>query len=353
MATVKAFIRSGKSTKHINLRFRLSDGRGVQIFHTSEIFVIPDTWDAKDQAIKKRIVYNAEERNKINKSVNDRKALILKVYNDRLDSDIVTSEWLELAIDRELHPEKYQDKQEIDTLFKYIDKFIKEAPSRKDKTTGRLLTYNNIQQYKATEKHLHAFASILHREDFSFDEIDQSFNDGFVSYLQSEIIQKDDRGRIQLDKDDQPILIKKSFTANSVGKHIRILKLILNEATASGYNTSTAYNSFHVFTEDTDSIYLSEDELMELKEYNFEKTPYLEHTRDWFLLFAWTGSRFSDLEKISKTDIKDNFITFHRIDIHNHLFPEIKYELIGFGNNSRNEVSAIIKQPYVVTEREA
>lgn len=44
---------------------------------------------------------------------------------------------------------------------------------------------------------------------------------------------------------------------------------------------------------------------------------------------------------------------FHRIDIHNHLFPEIKYELVGFGNNSRNEVSAIIKQPYVVAEREA
>ncbi|NMA73306.1 MAG: tyrosine-type recombinase/integrase [Bacteroidales bacterium] len=51
---------------------------------------------------------------------------------------------------------------------------------------------------------------------------------------------------------------------------------------------------------------------MELKEYNFEKTPYLEHTRDWFLLLAWTGSRFSDLEKISKTDIKDNFITFRQ-----------------------------------------
>lgn len=44
---------------------------------------------------------------------------------------------------------------------------------------------------------------------------------------------------------------------------------------------------------------------------------------------------------------------FQRIDIHNHLFPEIEYELIGFGNNSRNEVSAIIKQPYVLAEREA
>jgi integrase len=34
--------------------------------------------------------------------------------------------------------------------------------------------------------------------------------------------------------------------------------------------------------------------------------------RDWFLLLAWTGCRFSDLEKVVKTDIKDGFITFRQ-----------------------------------------
>ncbi len=311
MATVKAFIRSSKD-KEVNLRFRLSDGRDIQLFHTSEILVIPNTWDAKEQALKKRILYNTQERNNLNKWVNDRKALILKVYSERLDSETVSSKWLDLAIDKELNPQKYKEKQIINTLFKYVDKFIEEAPNRKDKATGKLLTFNNIQQYKATAKHLKAYASMIGCDDFSFEEINQSFNDGFVNYLQSEIIETDNNGKALLDENNQPILRKKSFTANSVGKHIRILKLMLNEATTAGYNKTTTYSNFHVFSEDIDSIYLSEEELTKLKKYDFSKHPYLEHTRDWFLLLAWTGSRFSDLERITHDNIKDGFITFRQ-----------------------------------------
>ena len=37
MTTVKAFIRTGKKDKEVNVRFRLSDGRNVQLFHKSDI----------------------------------------------------------------------------------------------------------------------------------------------------------------------------------------------------------------------------------------------------------------------------------------------------------------------------
>ena len=46
MATVKAFIRSGKKDTFANIRFRLSDGRNIQLFHTSELLVKPSMWDA-------------------------------------------------------------------------------------------------------------------------------------------------------------------------------------------------------------------------------------------------------------------------------------------------------------------
>jgi integrase len=86
----------------------------------------------------------------------------------------------------------------------------------------------------------------------------------------------------------------------------------LNEATRNGINTQTAYNEFHVFNEDVDNVYLDEKELLVLKNADLKKTPHLERVRDWFLLLAWTGCRFSDLEKISRTDIKDGFITFRQ-----------------------------------------
>lgn len=311
MATVKAFIRtSKKKVDKVNIRFRLSDGRSVQIFHASELLIDPDVWDDKEQAIGKRQLY--KDKTTFNKSVNDRKSLILTVYERESDKSKLTSEWLDIAIDKELHPDKYKPKVIIDTLFKFIDKFIEEAPNRKDKKTGRNLTYNNIQQYKATEKHLIAFAESIKKKDFRFDEIDQLFYDGFVAYLQKEIPEIDSNGKPKLNDKEEPILLKESFTANSVGKHIRILKLMLNEATAQGYNKSIDYNTFHVFTEETDTIYLNESELQQLKDKDFSKSPYLDRVRDWFLLLAWTGCRFSDLEKVGKTDIKDGFITFRQ-----------------------------------------
>jgi len=87
---------------------------------------------------------------------------------------------------------------------------------------------------------------------------------------------------------------------------------MLNEATQQGHNTTTNYNSFHVFTEETDTIYLNEAELQKLKDKDLSETPYLDRVRDWFLLLAWTGCRFSDLEKVRPTDIKGDFITFRQ-----------------------------------------
>ena len=71
-------------------------------------------------------------------------------------------------------------------------------------------------------------------------------------------------------------------------------------------------SSFYVFNEDVDNIYLNEDELKQLKEFDFGRMPHLDRVRDWFLLLAWTGSRFSDLDKIGRSDMKANTITYRQ-----------------------------------------
>jgi integrase len=266
----------------------------------SGIFTTPDWYhfvigNKSDDPYKgKRLI--TPEMEEIKTYHNDQKAkfaeIISKIDEELKIADKNNSEWLVTVIDKYHNPIKYNPKAtepEIKTLFQFVTKFIEEAPNRKDKNTGRPLTYNNIQQYKATEKHLKDFAKSIRKKDFEFLDINQSFYDKYVSFLQ-----------------------EKDFTQNSVGKHIRVLKLMLNEATIQGYNTNAYYNSFHVFTEETDTIYLNENELQQLKDTNFSKIPHLDRVRDWFLLLAWTGSRFSDLEKVAKTDIKEGFITFRQ-----------------------------------------
>ena len=306
MATISFRLR-GKGDV-VSLGFRLREGKDIDLLHTSDIKVEVAKWDNKKATLKGS---NTIGKVELEKRISDRKGIIYKVF-DKLDKDSLDNASFNLAIDKALHPEQYADKQVITTLFQFVEHFIEEASERRDKATGRLLTKNNIQQYKATAKHLKAFARRIRKKDFKFEDIDQLFYDAFVQYLQESILDLDQYGKPKTDEDGNPIYIKESFTANSVGKHIRILKLMLNEARKQGYNTSTYYKSFHVFTEDTDAVYLDESELELMRNTDFSKSPYLDRIRDWFLLLAWTGSRFSDLEKVDKTNIKDGFISFRQ-----------------------------------------
>jgi len=312
MATVTAFIRTSKTDKQkpVNVRFRLRDGRAFQLFHKSELNIIADKWDEKLQKIKARCIINVKERNTFDKAVNERKALINDIYS--VKGKDLTSELLEAEIDKALNPQKYEVEPEIKTVFQFVAKFIKDAPNRKDKTTGRPLAKNSLKQYPITGKYLKAFAKSQNKKDFEFTEIDQNFYDKFVEFLQKHQIsytQQNQEGQKVVSK---KVIEAKSSTQNSVGKHIKVLKTMLNEATRQGYNSTNHYNGFRVFMEEVDNVYLNESELQQLKDTDFAGTPYLDRVRDWFLLLSWTGSRFSDLEKVAKADIKDGFITFRQ-----------------------------------------
>ncbi len=314
MATVKAFLRvSTKKVDKANIRFRLSDGRAVQLFHKSKLEINPTLWDAEKECIKSKVLFKEVERVKFNKAIADRKNLILQIYSSKPNNTQLTSEWLEKSIDRYLHPENYENVEaKPKTLFEFFESYLSTIHTRKVVSTGRLLAVNTTRKFPSTLKHLKEFAKIKRKTDFEFNEIDDKFYIEFVDYLQKSIPAIDKNGTPLLNDDGTPKLLKECFTQNSVGKHIKVLKVILNEATREAINTSTAYNQFYVFTEDSDAVYLNETELQLLKDKDFSNSPHLENVRDWFLLLAWTGCRFSDLEKISQTDIKDGFITFRQ-----------------------------------------
>jgi integrase len=266
----------------------------------SGVFTSPDwyefvTGNNSDDPYKgKRLI--TPEMEEIKTYHSDQKAkfaeIISKIDEELKTADKNNSEWLVTVIDKYHNPVKYNPKAaepEIKTLFQYLEHFIKEISNRKDKGTGISIAKNTIKQYNVFEKHLKNFAISIRKNDFEFSDINQSFYNKFVLFLQ-----------------------KKEFAQNTIGKTIKILKTILNEATIQGYNTQAYYNSFHVFKEEIDTIYLNEKELQQLKDTDFSKIQHLDRVCDWFLLLAWTGCRFSDLGKIAKNDIKDGFITFRQ-----------------------------------------
>ena len=125
MASVTAFIRvSRKRIDRANVRFRLRDGRNIQLFHASELEINPSDWDATRQEIKAKVLYDAEKRATFNKAVADRKSMMLEIYNAATVKEDLTSDWLELEIDKRLHPEKYIVEEYRQTFFEAYEEFI-------------------------------------------------------------------------------------------------------------------------------------------------------------------------------------------------------------------------------------
>ena len=115
MTAVKAFIRVSSNKKKIEkevaVRFRVSDGRRIQLFYKSDILVDPAVWDPKRESIKPKILFRPMERVLFDESVRRMKTTLETVYQEAEDKDTLTSESLELLVDKKLHPENYEDEK--------------------------------------------------------------------------------------------------------------------------------------------------------------------------------------------------------------------------------------------------
>ena len=128
MATIRAFIRTSSSKKKKEpsaaVRFRLCDGRARQFFYTSEIMVDPEAWDPKRECLKSKVL-DSIERIKTSRMIANRKNLILDLYNGIADKSIVTSEYLELLIDKTLHPDNYEVEEVVEEKLEFFDAYVK------------------------------------------------------------------------------------------------------------------------------------------------------------------------------------------------------------------------------------
>ena len=125
MATVNAYIRvSTLKKKKVNVRFRLRDGRRVQLFYTSELEISPEYWDAVRQEMKGKVAYDSFARAEFNKAIADHKSSIIEIYHNAPNKEETTSEWLAAEMDKALHPKKYNLIERQETFFQTIESFI-------------------------------------------------------------------------------------------------------------------------------------------------------------------------------------------------------------------------------------
>ena len=105
-------------------------------------------------------------------------------------------------------------------------------------------------------------------------------------------------------------LKEKNYAINYIGRQIKNLKAVLNEASDIGMPTNPAFKNprFAGFQEDVEDVYLNDSELHQLFNLDLQASPHLDVTRDLFLIGCYTGQRHSDWGKLTPQNIRDGFL---------------------------------------------
>jgi integrase len=94
---------------------------------------------------------------------------------------------------------------------------------------------------------------------------------------------------------------------NYFAKIVAVLKTFLNWAAEREYYTGTKHRKFNAPEKDIEVIFLSEEELMKLRNFKFEN-PKLDRVRDIYCVGCGTSLRFSDLMDLKREHIRDGVI---------------------------------------------
>ena len=262
--------------------------RKQTLYLNTKQVIDPQFWNKDFQRANLKKTYDNKLRGKL-----DKLNKILDTYKDEIESIIqdtlskkANSSFFEISDEIKKHFDKKDS-----GLFSVFDEFIK------------------IKRLEVTEKTIYKFRHLkslledyqkVEREKLDFNKITPLFFQKFFSFL----------------------IENKKMLNNTAHKNISFLKTFLIWANVNNYTFNNSYKSFRGKFENNEVIYLTEEELMnlynitdkDLVKYNLqndvEKKPGVEtllKVRDLFCFQCFTGVRFSDIENLSREDLKARF----------------------------------------------
>lgn len=281
MVNINFNLRDAKSATQTPVNCVIRYNNQKLVFPTG-INVPPKFWDNEAQKVKTTKSFPTNPQ--LNERLSGLRTLIQREFRNFENDNGAkpTTDQLKNALKIATNGEP----KEIKTnLLNFILKFADDAKFKVNKTTGKTYTYRTIATYKQLYGLLTQFNSKRKRA-IDFNDIDLEFYNDFTAFLTKE----------------------KQFSVNTIGKFIKTLKTILNEALERGLTNNLKFKSkkFVVIKQDADTIYLNETELLLIRNLDLSHKPKLERVRDLFLIGCFTGLRFSDFSTIKNENFNDN-----------------------------------------------
>ena len=185
-------------------------------------------------------------------------------------------------------PKKIKKETSGLTLSEFTTLFIRDCEMGKRLTNKRSkMELNTIKTFYSTKNHLEQFEKLYNKPVYLKD-FNQRIHDDFLDYLEVEL----------------------DLSRNTASKYITNLSQILLYAMRlNKYSKSSYYDiKFETARENSDNIYLSEDELKSMIDLKDFKSEMEEEVRDLFIVGAYTGLRFSNYVSLDLGLINDGFI---------------------------------------------
>lgn len=260
-------------------------GRQMKYYLPEKIH--PQHWnkDAKRARETKKFPEYPEFNTRLTNITADIKTIFRRYQNDN-GGQIPTPDKFKELLDVEI---KHKTVKLQHTFFSFLQDMIDQSAKglRVNHKTGKAITEGTPKVYTTVKNHLFDYKTAS-RKNVDFETIDLEFYRNYTDYLTNKV----------------------KLSANTIGKHIQVIKLVMNEATDAGFNSNLAYKSrkFTVLREDAENIYLNKSDLTKLEALDLSNELRLAKVRDMFLVGCHTGLRFSDFSKLKPHNIKGEFI---------------------------------------------
>jgi integrase len=306
MGTVNFYLKkpepNGKSL--IFLRYYIN-GKPITFSFGQTIEV--KNWNRDKQRVKSNRFTTEDGRYSLNDLLDNLERICKQTYYKELSSGIPQPATIKKALTNFIYQ---RDESSKITLYSLIERFIK----NEIKFKGKNKSESTIRVYVSTYNHLKEFEAIK-KYPIEFDTITLAFYYDFISYLENRetkykdklealrnkpVLQED--GTYAVPKKKRPIV---DLGVNTIGKYISKIILFMGEANELGYTTNKDYlnKKFIVPKEDTDAVYLNEDELDKLYKYDLSNNSRLERVRDLFIFGSYVGLRYQDYSSIRNENI--------------------------------------------------
>lgn len=247
------------------------------IFPVQNISISPKDWGNGRMNTGKGRQENGRIQDRLNKLRLDLESFVDEFY--LLNKKFPNKTSVITFLNSEISVSSYFSKNEKVKIDDFFDKIIKKRTNGQELTKGKIFSRQSLLHYQSTLKAIKGFQVQKGRKFFYVEEYkSKQLIEEFEIYLTTEL----------------------DMMINTIANKMKTLKSFLQIAWSDGIIDFNPFkkHGIVIYTEETDAVVFSRDEMIALEELDLTSNPFHEKIRDQYLIYLWSGIRKSDLKNL-------------------------------------------------------